>query len=58
MTINEIRSKLPPAGQKWLKEMNRGELNATEVILNNVGEQAFLQNWLRYKQDLQEIRNF
>ena len=58
MTINEIRLKLPPEGQKWLKEMNRSELNATEVILNNVGETAFLQNWTRYKQDLQEVRNF
>lgn len=58
MTINEIRSKLPPEGQKWLAAMSRGELNATEAILNNVGPAAFLQNWARYKQELQEVRNF
>ena len=30
----------------------------TEIILNNVGPAAFLQNWVRYKQDLQEVRDF
>jgi hypothetical protein len=58
MSINDIRSKLPPEGQKWLTEMTRGELNATEIILNNVSETVFLQNWTQYKKDLQEVRSF
>jgi hypothetical protein len=58
MTINDIRSKLPPEAQEWLRGMNRSELHGTEVILNNVGETVFLENWTQYKKDLQEVRDF
>ncbi len=58
MTLKEIRHKLPQEAQNWLTGMDRGELKCTEVILNNVGEEAFLRQWHQYKQDLQEIRDF
>jgi hypothetical protein len=58
LKLKEVRSRLPPEGQKWLQGMTRGELEGTEIVLNNVGEQSFLENWQFHQQHLQELRDF
>ena len=58
LTINDIRSKLPPEAQKWLQRMKRWELEGTEAILNIVGKESFIQNWQHHQQELQHIRDF
>jgi len=38
--------------------MNAQEVVCTEIILNNVGQESFAENWKVYRDDLDEIRNF
>jgi len=60
MTIKllEIVSQLPQDAQTWIKGMNAQEVVCTEIILNNVGQESFAENWKVYRDDLDEIRNF
>ena len=60
MTIKllEIVSQLPQDVQTWIKDMNAQEVVCTEIILNNVGQASFAENWKVYRDDLNEIRNF
>jgi len=60
MTIKllEIVSQLPQDAQTWIKGMNAQEMVCTEIILNNVGQESFAENWKVYRDDLDEIRNF
>jgi len=37
--LKEVRTKLPPEGQKWLDGMDLGELGGTQSILHDVGEE-------------------
>jgi hypothetical protein len=54
--LKEVRTKLPPEGQKWLDGMDHGELEDTQGILHRVGEQQFLESWKVYKKDLDDFR--
>lgn len=52
-----VKPKLPPEGQKWLNGMSRGELEATQEILDRLGEETFIRAWTIYKEQLDEIRH-
>jgi hypothetical protein len=54
----EIMNRLPPEAQKWVNGMKRGEREGTEIILNNVGVDSFIEHWRYHKDDLDYIRNF
>jgi hypothetical protein len=54
--LKEVRTKLPPEGQKWLDGMDIGELHSTQDILHRMGEETFLANWNAYKEDLDQLR--
>ena len=56
LAIEEVKSKLPSEGQKWLDGMDSGELIDTVGILSRVGEESFLKYWPDYKQQLDKIR--
>jgi hypothetical protein len=55
--LREISDRLPPEAQKWVNEMNRDEKTGTEIILNNVGVDSFIENWRTHKDDLDYIQN-
>jgi hypothetical protein len=55
-TLNEAKLKLPPEGQKWIEGLDRRERVATEGILENLGEERFLENWPFYEEQLDELR--
>lgn len=55
--LRTVASRLPKEAEEWIKGMDRGEFDATQVILNNVGEERFCEFWRTYKEELDRVRN-
>ena len=55
--LRETQAKLPPEGQKWIDGMDRSELDGTQAILHDMGEERFLERWRFHKEQLDEIRH-
>ncbi len=58
LKLADIRSKLPEEARKWLDRMDREELLCTEIVLNNVDEESFIENWRLHQDHLDFLNHF
>ncbi len=54
----DVKDRLPEAGKRWIEGLSSQERICTEIILNNVGIDSFLEHWKVHRDDLEYIRNF
>ncbi len=55
LKISEVSDKLPPEGQRWLRNLKARELAGMENVLTIVGEANFIKHWEHHRDELAEF---